>query len=569
MEAGRGTASELDRQIREIVALEDEIERRLADLLVRMAESNAWMRLGFDSAVHYAEQRLGLGRTATRQRLRAARAIRRLPELKGAYERGEVSSEAARLVAKMIGPLGAERSVQREWVERGRLATVKRLRDEARLALRRFTGLEPADGCEQDLGRESALRGGSGGRACAGEQAPGQEATEGNAAAGEPGGRDGDGPGIAGAGPDHGGSGAATAAENRALHPGGCCGASDAAASGTGGGGCNRSESAAAPAAENLGSHPGGLSEPSDRVASPIGEGGPDHGRSGAALAAEDRTSRSSAGSEAQDTARSSIAGGGPDHGRSGVAPAAENLGSHPGGRSEPSGTAARWGRRPVTDAEWHASLCRRAGTARARLARPGRMAAARRGSDVFLRLRLPTALALDLLASIEAARRRLERRAGEVPWDEPWPVPDPPGSMLAARQFFVRCRRTPAWVGLLALLEDFVETWDVEHARRPRADQAIHERSGWRCSAPGCTSRRNLENHHVVYSGRGGSDEAWNRLSLCRFRHQLGEHGRLARLRGRAPLDITWRLELLARGGWFRNELRVSMMKRAATSGP
>ena len=60
---------------------------------------------------------------------------------------------------------------------------------------------------------------------------------------------------------------------------------------------------------------------------------------------------------------------------------------------------------------------------------------------------------------------------------------------------------------------------------------------------APGCTSRAHLELHHVIYRSRGGGDEGWNIVTLCRFHHQRGEHGDLARLVGRAPLDLIWRL--------------------------
>ena len=212
----------------------------------------------------------------------------------------------------------------------------------------------------------------------------------------------------------------------------------------------------------------------------------------------------------------------------------------------------------PVDDAAWHAGLRREAGTARRRVAALGRLAASQRGSDVFLRLRLPFTLASDFLAAVESARRRAEKRAAEVEWHEPWPERDPAGSLLAAREFFIRCSRTPAWVGLLSLLEQFVATWDGEATKRPRSNEKIFVRDGWRCAAPGCTSRRNLEEHHVRYRSRGGDNRDSNRLCLCRFHHQHGEHGGLACCRGRAPLDLEWRLGRNSVGGRFRNERRI-----------
>ena len=244
----------------------------------------------------------------------------------------------------------------------------------------------------------------------------------------------------------------------------------------------------------------------------------------------------------------------------------------------------------PLDDAAWHASLRRDPGTARERVQRFGTYAAERPSPDVFLRLRLPRELAADFLGVIESSRERLSSLADSVPWDEPWPVPHAAPSTLAARTFSTRSRRVPAWVGLLALLEDFVLTWDppyrvpAEGIDRPGADGAaplrpgadgaarrtlagaprrhgdpVYSRAGWRCTAPGCTSRKNLDDHHVVYRSRRGGDALDNRDCLCRFHHYWGEHGELASCRGRAPLGILWRLGRKDHGVWYRNERRVA----------
>jgi 5-methylcytosine-specific restriction endonuclease McrA len=120
-----------------------------------------------------------------------------------------------------------------------------------------------------------------------------------------------------------------------------------------------------------------------------------------------------------------------------------------------------------------------------------------------------------------------------------------------------------PAWVGLLALLEDFVLTWDPEKRGADtgipkRPGDPVYARSGWRCAAPGCTSRKNLDDHHVVYRSRRGSDALANRACLCRFHHQRGEHGELASCRGKAPLGILWRLGRKELAVWYCNERRV-----------
>ena len=93
---------------------------------------------------------------------------------------------------------------------------------------------------------------------------------------------------------------------------------------------------------------------------------------------------------------------------------------------------------------------------------------------------------------------------------------------------------------------------------RRPGDE--IYIRDGWRCTAPGCTSRRNLEDHHIRYRSRGGDDDPANRICLCRFHHQRGEHGGLASCRGRAPTGVVWRLGRKdAAPTWYRNERRIA----------
>jgi len=361
--AGNGDAVELDAQIRELAWLEDEMERRLGALLAQMAEGAAWSRLRFAGAGHYAEQRLGLCRTSARDRLRAARALRRLPVVRQAYESGVIGLQAALQVSRILLSAGAaqvDEATQQLWVQRGAEATVKRMRDEAK------------------------------------------------------------------------------------------------------------------------------------------------------------------------ELARQAVDGAG--------------------------GSTV-----PLDDASWHASLRREPGMARRRLARYGALALTTPLSDVFLGLRLPAELAGDLMAAMQAARRRLEIEAARVPWEEKWPHRDAPASLRAAREFFIiRNRRPPIWVGLLAMLEDFVHTWD-QSARRK--GEAIYERDGYRCAAPGCTSRRNLEDHHVLYRSQGGGNEAGNRICICRFHHQRGEHGGLASCHGEAPLRITWRLGRDGAGGEFRND-------RATASG-
>jgi hypothetical protein len=399
--AGRGSAEDLDRQIRDLIALEDELETRLGQILADMAARGAWARLRFAGVGHYSEERLGLSRTTGEDRARASRALHRFRHLCEAYEAGRIGLEAVLLLARVLGdgPCGPAR--ERAWVERAEEATIKRLRDEARAI-----GQRP---CTSPISRESHA---------------GHEPLTGH---------------------------------------------------------------------QKL-----------------------------------------------------------PDH-------------------------------EPLADADWHASLRRARGETLRRIFRLGRAALGQdapdpstclsTAPDVFLRLSLPGPLAADFAAAIEAQRRALETLSASIPWYEPGPDPDGPApgptvapSLLAARTFSIRCRRVPSWVGLLALLEDFAATWDAVDGSDLRPQDAVFVRDGWRCTAPGCTSRRNLEDHHIVYRSRGGSDEVSNRSTLCRFHHQRGEHGGLASCRGEAPVEIVWHLGREGLGGRYMNERRLPWLAKPGT---
>ncbi len=84
------------------------------------------------------------------------------------------------------------------------------------------------------------------------------------------------------------------------------------------------------------------------------------------------------------------------------------------------------------------------------------------------------------------------------------------------------------------AMLDHALAEWGAE-AKVPRR-YAIFARDGWRCTAPGCTSMRNLHDHHISFRAAGGSNEIENRLTLCVFHHLRGVHAGLLRITGRAP---------------------------------
>jgi len=119
------------------------------------------------------------------------------------------------------------------------------------------------------------------------------------------------------------------------------------------------------------------------------------------------------------------------------------------------------------------------------------------------------------LRAVLCTVRRRIERETGRLPT---------PGEALGA------------------MLDHALASWTEQHGRVP-ARHRVFERDGWRCSAPGCTSMRNLHDHHVRFRSAGGSDALENRVTLCAFHHLRGVHGGRLRCVGRAPDGLTWEI--------------------------
>jgi hypothetical protein len=85
---------------------------------------------------------------------------------------------------------------------------------------------------------------------------------------------------------------------------------------------------------------------------------------------------------------------------------------------------------------------------------------------------------------------------------------------------------------------------WGANDARVPR-EHAVFARDGWRCTVPGCTSYRNLHDHHVRYRSAGGSDDESNLTTLCAKHHLRGVHATRLRWVGRAPDGLTWQMGL------------------------
>jgi len=96
-----------------------------------------------------------------------------------------------------------------------------------------------------------------------------------------------------------------------------------------------------------------------------------------------------------------------------------------------------------------------------------------------------------------------------------------------------------PRWRALERLLHHVVHHWESQ----PRHPDPIFARDGWRCTVPGCSSRRNLHDHHITFRSRGGLNTRDNRTAVCAAHHLHGLHDGTIRASGPAPSGIEWQL--------------------------
>jgi len=102
----------------------------------------------------------------------------------------------------------------------------------------------------------------------------------------------------------------------------------------------------------------------------------------------------------------------------------------------------------------------------------------------------------------------------------------------------------------LRTIAQHFVDTWGPALYRPSTLERKVLERDGGFCQVPRC-SRAAGDAHHIRFRSQGGSDEAWNRVSVCPAHHLRGIHEGWIRARGTAPDDIRWEIdgEVLRKG--------------------
>jgi hypothetical protein len=108
-----------------------------------------------------------------------------------------------------------------------------------------------------------------------------------------------------------------------------------------------------------------------------------------------------------------------------------------------------------------------------------------------------------------------------------------------------IRAREGPAplWAVFGYVVCAAALTWERHHGAQKPANHRILERDAYRCTAPGCTARKNLEVHHIVFRSRQGTDAPENLTTLCAFHHRQSIHLGSATLTGSAPDQLHWSL--------------------------
>jgi hypothetical protein len=143
------------------------------------------------------------------------------------------------------------------------------------------------------------------------------------------------------------------------------------------------------------------------------------------------------------------------------------------------------------------------------------------RAEGVRIQVVAPREVARLFRAVLSTLRRAVERRTGRLPGE---------GEAFEA------------------MLDHALESWGADDPwlrRHLRTHYQVFERDGWRCTVPGCSVRRNLHAHHIVFRSAGGSDALANQTTLCAVHHQRGVHAGRVRIRGRAPGGLAYELGL------------------------
>ena len=111
-------------------------------------------------------------------------------------------------------------------------------------------------------------------------------------------------------------------------------------------------------------------------------------------------------------------------------------------------------------------------------------------------------------------------------------------------------------------ILVHFIHTHDNPVAREIERRHKIIARDDFKCVIQGCTSRAQLQSHHLWHRIHGGCDDDWNQVGGCAGHHGPLVHGGIIDMGGFAPDQLITRLGINPRTGLafasYRNERRI-----------
>jgi hypothetical protein len=141
----------------------------------------------------------------------------------------------------------------------------------------------------------------------------------------------------------------------------------------------------------------------------------------------------------------------------------------------------------------------------------------------------------VQMCASHEAITTRIRFRA-------------PAAAAQVWRRALATCRAVEGhhlqdWECVARMIESFHRTWDLRGSAAWRRRYRIFERDGWRCRVPGCSSRRNLQAHHVVFRSRGGGEDDGNLVTVCVTHHLRCLHAGTVRCHPLPDGLLAWEL--------------------------
>jgi len=87
-------------------------------------------------------------------------------------------------------------------------------------------------------------------------------------------------------------------------------------------------------------------------------------------------------------------------------------------------------------------------------------------------------------------------------------------------------------WMAALLMAHRARVAWShLPKANRSKWER-VYDRDHYRCAVPGCSRRRTLQDHHIVFRSKNGGDEHVNQITLCSIHHKM-RHDNIIRITG------------------------------------